>query len=564
MLGGRRTILESQPMSFKCPKRVAWRPLSLLVLYSFTSTGCELGTRSASPPQTGTEPQQGGTLVAAVPSDMAGVNQLLAGTDTFSQAVIDRMFLHLFEEQPDYTENPPTFRPRLVESSEWSEDRRQLTLYLRRDVHWSDGVPVTADDVRWTWQAQVHPDIAWGYAQSKQIIVDMEVVDPHIVRVLFDRPSASPLSGLNEGVILPKHAWERLPFSEWRDNAEWFVEHLVVNGPFTLESWQKQEHVVLRRNAAYFESPLPYLDSVVFRIVPQKANQIGQLLAGAVDYVEQIPPAEAARLEASEKVQLIRYWTRQYNFVCWNTSRHLFAEAETRRALTLAIDRRELIEALWFGGARVASSPIISTVWAHNDSLQPWPYDPQEARRILADSGWIDSDGDGVLDKEGKPFSFELITNTGSKVRVDAAILIQEQLRRAGIAAKVRHIEFNTMIARSLAHDFDALLSGWSIDTSLDLTYAFHTDSIDGGYNFGSYSHPEVDRLIDQARETVDIAQKSHILGEIQAILHAEQPYTFLWEPERMAAASARLQAAQPNPLSTFFRLREWWLTPSG
>ena len=138
---------------------------------------------------------------------------------------------------------------------------------------------MTAEDVRWTWEAQTDPDLAWGYAQSKENIRDVEVTGPHSLRVHFHRPSPSQLTELNEGVILPRHAWSELPFSEWRSNESWFVEHLVVNGPFDLESWARQEQIVLRRNEAYHQAELPRLDRVVFRVVPQKQNQIGELLS---------------------------------------------------------------------------------------------------------------------------------------------------------------------------------------------------------------------------------------------------------------------------------------------
>ena len=497
--------------------------------------------------------------MAAISNDIRGVNPLISGADSQTTAVLDRLFLHLFEEQPDYTEHPPTFAPRLVESFEWSADTTLLDLELRSDVSWSDGAPVTAEDVRWTWQAQTDPDLAWGYAQSKDNIRDVEVIAPHKLRIHFRQPSPSQMAELNEGVILPKHLWSQLPFSQWRSNESWFREHLVVNGPFELESWTRQEQIVLRRNEAYYEPGLPRLDRVVFRVVPQKQNQLGELVAGEVDFVEQVPPAEVSRLQ-QQGIQILRFWARQFNYICWNTRRPLFADPEVRRALTLAIDRQEIVEALWYGFARVAVSPLLTSTWAHDPDLEALPFDLEEARRILRAKGWSDTDQDGILDLGGEPFSFELITNTGSQVRNDAAVMVQEQLRRAGIQVRLRQLEFNTVVSRSLEHDFDALLGGWDIDTSLDLTYAFHTESIEDGYNFGQFSDPEVDRLIETANLETDPTQRVAQLREIEAILHRTQPYTFLWEPQRLSAASGRLREATPSSVSPTFRLRNWWL----
>jgi len=229
----------------------------------------------------------------------------------------------------------------------------------------------------------------------------------------------------------------------------------------------------------------------------------------------------------------------------------------------MAIDRQALVDALWFGHARVASSPIISSVWAHHSEIEPWPYDPDAAKRILGGLGWEDSDGDGILDRGGEPFTFQLMTNTSSAVRVDAAVMIQEQLRRIGIRAQVRRLEFNTLIERSLAHEFDAMLGGWTIDTSLDLDYAFHSDSIDGGYNFGSFSDGEVDRLLGEIRLQTEVAAQGELLAQVQELLHHLQPYTLLWESQRLTGTSDHLRAAQPNALDPFFNLENWWLEPT-
>lgn len=503
-------------------------------------------------------------MVVATSADLAGVNELLSATGSFTQSVLGLLFLHLFAEQPDFDQHPPTFAPALARSWDWSDDKTVLTLELRDDVVWSDGTPVTAADVVWTWQAQTHPEVAWQAAHSKENIAAIEARDDFTVRVVFKRPSVTALADLNRGVILPSAVWSQIPFSDWRTHADWFLDNLVTNGPFALASWDRQQQIALRRNDRYFVADRPRLESVVFRVVPQRVNQVGSLLAGDVHYVHHIPAAEAARIAAEPDLELLTYWSRQYNFICWNIAKPLFEGVETRQALTLAIDRQALIDALWFGHARIATSPIISSVWAHNRSLEPWPYDPERARRILRDAGWEDRDSDGYLDRQGETFGFELMTNSDSSVRVDAAVMIQEQLRRAGIKVEVRTLEFNTVVERALGHDFDAMLGGWTIDTSLSLDYAFHTDSIDGGHNFGSFSDPAVDALLDSIRQQNDVADRAPPMAEIQELLHQLQPYTLLWEPQRLTGAAATLRGASPNALDPFFDLESWWMEPTG
>jgi peptide/nickel transport system substrate-binding protein len=518
---------------------------------------------AAEGPEAAAGPVGGGTAVVAVGTDITGINPLLDGAGAFKESILDALFLQLFEEQPDFTRGPPSFLPELAASWQWSDSGGTLTIELRPGVSWSDGGPVTADDVVWTWRLQTDERLGWAYSQLKESILDIEAVDARRLQVRFTSPSMTRLAELNQGHILPRHRWQELPADSWRDNAGWFRENQVVSGPFRLADWQPAQQIVLERNPSYFRQGRPRLDRVVFRIVPETNSRLSQLLTGAADFVPQVPAAAAERIERSPDTRLESFWARQYNFIHWNLARPMLAETAARQALTLAIDRQRIVDTLWFGHARVASSPIISTVWAHRATSGPWPHDPDRAARLLAELGWRDGDGDGVLERNGRRFTLELVTNADNRLRTDAALMIQEDLRGVGVETRVRQLEFTTMVARLRERDFDAVLSAFAIDTSLDLTYAFHSGSIGDGFNFGGYSNPEVDRLIEAARASRDAAEQGALLGEIQGILHQEQPMTLLWEPQQLNGVSRRLRGVRPNPLGAFHRLEDWWLTPA-
>jgi peptide/nickel transport system substrate-binding protein len=179
---------------------------------------------------------------------------------------------------------------------------------------------------------------------------------------------------------------------------------------------------------------------------------------------------------------------------------------------------------------------------------------------VLRDAGWTDHDGDGVVDKGGRRLAFELLTNAGNQQREDALVLIQDQLKRIGVAATPAVLEFQTFNSRVNAGQFEAVVSGWVMPTTLDNSYAFHSSEIGEGSNFVAYSDPETDRILDQIRDTPEVADTLPLLIAEQRRLHETLPYTFLWESKRLVGVDRRLHDVEPNFLFVLFNLPEWWL----
>jgi peptide/nickel transport system substrate-binding protein len=503
------------------------------------------------------EPAAPPTLVVAGGSDFDGPNELVdAGARQNEQEIRGALFLHLLRERPDYQDHPPTFAPELARAWRFSADRLTLSFELRDDARWSDGAALTAEDVRFTWQAQTSPEVGWTAAYLKERIREVEVVGPKTVRFHFTSSYPGQLLDANEGFILPRHVWGKLPFARWGESADWFAENLVVSGPFTLRSWRRGEELVLARNPRYYRPGRPRIERVVFRVVPEEATRIQDLLAGNAHVVEAVPPDRVDEVEGDPDSRVAALWARQYTFIAWNTRRPPFDDAQVRRALTLAIDRAALVETLWRGHARVAVSPIPASVWAHLAELRPWPYDPRAARRLLAERGFRDGDGDGIVERNGQPFSFELSTTSTSQLRRDAVVLIQEQLRRVGVEARPAFREPGTQLARLDAHEFDGALSAFGIDTGLDMRHAFHSGQA-GDSNWGRYADPEVDRLLDRIATQTEPRRALPLYHQLQRLLHRDQPYTFLWEPQSLVGLAEGLQGS-PSPLRTLEGLDEW------
>lgn len=485
-------------------------------------------------------------------------NELIVQQTLGHKAITSQLLLPLMNEESDFREGPPSWRPALAETWEFSEDRLVLTVRIRPGAVWSDGQPLTASDVRFTWQAQTDPDVAWIHSYAKEAITDVEVVDDRTVRFRFSRVSPTQLADVAPEAVLPRHAWAQRPFAEWRGDPGWFFERLVASGPFLLENRTPGRELVLGRNPDYFEVDLPRLERVVLRTAADGAALTTQLLAGELDVVTGIGAADAQRIEGRSGLRLHAYSSRQYTFVSWNTGRTWFEDAATRRALALAVDRQAIVDTVWRGYARVGSSPIPSDVWARDPRLEAWPHDPEAARTALAAAGWSDLDGDGVLERNGEPFRFELATFAGAAARWDAMQMIQADLRAVGIDAQPRRFDPNALLPRLLGNDFDAAVSGFAIDTTLDLRPTFHSESIGGGHNYAAYANPEVDGLIESVASRLDPLTGLEDLHRLQRILHEDQPMLVLWEPLTLAAFNEELESVSPNALSPLANLEEW------
>lgn len=516
--------------------------------------GAALAAACASPP----EPERPSSVTIGTTADLGGVNELVSGGARFTTEVLDQLMVHLFDEQPDWSEHPPSVEPALAESWQESADGREMTIRLRADVRWSDGAPITADDVLFSFEAQRSPEVAWPYGQSKREIDSMERLDERTIRLRFPGPSLYRMVDVNDGRILPAHRWRELPFDRWRTGEAWFRERLVSSGPYLLVAWRPGVEVVLARNPGYFRPGLPKLDRVVFRVVPDAAALVERLLAGDIDFFDGLAPRDAGRVAAAEHLRLIESPSRQFEYVAWNGRREPFDDPRVRRALTMAIDRRALIDALWRGYARLAVGPIPHGIWARDPALEPLPFDPEAARALLAETGFRDDDGDGTLERDGRPFRFELLTNSGNRTRTDAATLIRDQLRRIGVDVRPRPVDFQLLGALNRAKDFDASLGGWAVDTTLDVRPLFHSAEIEQGWNVVSYARPEVDRALELARATTELAVARDQLRLVQRLVAEDQPYTFLCEPSRLAAVAADLDGVEVDQLAALGTLERW------
>ncbi len=494
----------------------------------------------------------GGTVVVAVGGDVDSFNEYVASS-TLAFDIADQIFLSLMAEVPVPPGSAPRFAPRLAASWEIAQDGLSVTFVLREDVVWSDGAPVTAEDVRFTWQVQTDEALGWPDADLKENIRDVRVDGPHRVTFLLKKPGLYTLLDINEGRIVPKHAWSEIPVARWRTTD--FSKHLVTNGPFRLASWKPAQAITLEKNPSYYDAAAePSVERVVFRVVPDPHIRLQQLLAGETDVLESVPPEAVDRIRAAEGVRVLSLDQRMFTYICWNMRRPIFADARVRRALTMALDRDAILATLAGGMGRPSTGPIPSSLWAADPRAKPLPHDPAAARRLLDESGWVDRDGDGVREKDGRPLTFDIEFNRGNTLRERIALHAAARWADLGVRVVPRAVEWAAFQAKHREGDFDAFVASRIASTRVNL------DSWTSASprNQPGYANPALDALNAKGVAAATMEEARPIWHEAQRILAEDQPVTFLFEQDRIYAVSARLEGVEPGPLGLIGGLRRW------
>src|SRR5690606_37258933 len=254
----------------------------------------------------------------------AGVNELIAGSSRFSTEILDQLQLHLLDDQTDWSVGPPSMAAGLADSWTVAPDRRSVTMRLRADARWSDGRPVTADDVLFTFAAQTSPAVAWVYSNSKQLVAGVDALDARTVRFRLQSDCPAPLVEINDGRILPAHAWRELPFERWHASPGWFRERRVTSGPCQLASWRPGGAFTLEANP-YFHDPDPHGPRrIVVRVVPDPAAAVERMRAGEFDFFDGLSPRQAERLRDVPRLRVVATETGQFDYIGWNLRRPPF------------------------------------------------------------------------------------------------------------------------------------------------------------------------------------------------------------------------------------------------
>jgi peptide/nickel transport system substrate-binding protein len=514
------------------------------------------------------DPRYGGTVVVGSIGELAdGMNAAITAdySSTQHQQFVGLMPLITYDEHANAI-------PWLAESWEVADDGRSITFHLRRDVYWHDGERTDADDVAFTYEVITDPLTAFPNAAFWDHYVKgpegVEVVDDFTVRIFLE-PHAEFLDPLWKTGILPEHLLGDVPHEQLAQHP--FGEQCPVgNGPFVFVEHRSQDRWVFEANPA-FPAALggrPFVDRYVYRIIPEQTTLLTELLTENIDVYLAPRPDQAEQILDNPNLELLSYTFRNYIFVGWNARRPQLSDPRVRRAITMATNRDEIVQATLLGYGRVADSGVPPFHWAFDpESVPTLDYDPAAARALLDAAGWRDRDGDGVRESaDGTRLSFSIKYNTGNQQRQDIAEIMQSQLAQVGIEARPQVVEWATLLQQintPTLRDFDGVVMGWVTEFKLDDMDLFHSARIDQPYAWVGTQNPEIDRLLEALSLAVDREAAKELWREYQTELVQEQPYTYFYFPDRLDGVNRRVRGVVMDARGEWVSVKDWHIDPA-
>ena len=560
----------------------ARRSFALVFLLTFTilASACDnsptppqpdaTATATAGPP-TPTLPArpQGGTLTIRLNGDPASLNPWLARRDPNTEMVAGLLFNGLTR-----LDNRLQPQPDLADRWEASEDGLALTFHLRTDVVWHDGTPFTAQDVVWSYQTLLgaFPSDTPSLAHIKGTVASVEAVEPVTSTVRFNlKRRDAPLLAELAMPVLPSHILSQVPLDQLPTTS--YNDAPVGTGPFAFESREAAASIVLNANERFFRGG-PSVDRAAFLIAPSAEVAVAAIQEGNL-LLAQLPPGAAEGLVAvGSGVRGGAYNEYGFDTVVFNLREtRVFSDTRLRQAFALALDKPGMAFAVTGGGGDPVWSDVNKVSWAYNPDLPKLGGDAAMSKQLIAEAGWADTDGDGIVEKNGKPLRIALYVRADNNVRKRAAEAMVQPLRNVGIEAQVELLDFDTALQARLSattnppFDFDVVLLGFNRDgTDPDSFDLFHssqarTSSNPSLLNITGFAAPELDTLLVEGRSTYDFNRRKEIYARTQQIIADQLPFYFLWSEKFGVVAGPKLKGdidfSSPRYM---WNVEQWWI----
>ncbi|HEV2415252.1 MAG TPA: ABC transporter substrate-binding protein [Candidatus Dormibacteraeota bacterium] len=505
----------------------------------------------------GTTAKKGGHVVEGNISDIRTLNSMLS-SDTASNQVIGLLFDGLTNQKKD-----GTIIPALAESFTSSSDGLTYTFKLRSGLKWSDGQPITSDDVKFTYALAYDPAYK-DFASPRRgdlskYIKSIDTPDPRTVILTTTQVYAPFLASHGQYGILPKHILGSMD-GKALNTADFNSAPTVSNGPFKFVKWDKGAQVTTARNDSYWAGA-PYLDQWIYKVLPDSVAVSNQLKTGEID-IGPVDPSTFDTLKAISSITLSEFPVPSFTFYAYQldpTKSGLFQDKAVRQALLYALDRQSIVNAIFFGHASVANAAEPPTSWAYDDKPQVvYPFDKNKANSLLDSAGWTKG-SDGIRAKNGAKLKFSMITNAGNKQRESMLTYMQQAWNDIGVSATPSLIQFPQLVSQIVnIRTFDMFLVGfnWSVDP--DEAPLFHSrNTAPGGFNGADFKNDQVDSLLDQALVTLDRAKRKQLYFQFQDILSDLAPSPILLFNHGIWGVNTRVQGTDFGPFNQY-GLRPW------
>jgi peptide/nickel transport system substrate-binding protein len=485
------------------------------------------------------------TLVYAVGNDIENFNTVTQSlsTSSFAQAYVFPVL---------YDMDINTGLPVNTGLSTWtiSEDGLTYTFTIRPDANWSDGTPITANDVKFTFDAIAQPNVETIRKSFLEHISTINVIDDKTLEVVLTDPNCNVWNDLSTR-IMPAHKFA----ADYSDfvSSEFNQKPDISGGPYLLDEWAPDEYIRFRANPDYWKS-VPEFEVLVMQVIPDPTIVVQSLIAGDVDMAA-ITPEDAQQLQSATNVTIYTLKANLVNLMALNwtdpaspasayaedgtpiegTPNPFFGDVRVRQAIAMGWDKDTALVLIGEGVSRLVGTISPAITWAFNDEVAPYPYDPEAAAALLDEAGWT-LNADGIREKDGVPFEFELAYIPGNLGSDDVAVLVQDQLGQLGITVTLQAMETGALVSTKLfPQTFDALMisAAWDAPEPQVLSNLFLNSSQDvlgAGFNFTSYNNPEVDALLAQTGSNVDCSAENRgpLFKEIQKITHDDVAYDFI------------------------------------
>ncbi|WP_040227017.1 peptide-binding protein [Bhargavaea cecembensis] len=535
-------------------KKFAWLAMLLsILLIAAACTPADEATNVDAATKDGAK--KGGGLVLATTAAPTLFNPYYS-TDTSSSTIEGFIFSGLVTVDGDF--NP---EGDLAESWEFSDDGLRWTFNLRDNVKWHDGEPFTADDVVFSYNIPLSEDYVGPRGLPFEIIEEINKIDDYTVEFVLSEPYAPFITITAQFEVLPEHILGDVPIADLGKHP-FNTKEPIGTGPFKFKEWREGEYILLDRNDDYYLGA-PKLDSITYKIVPDTNTAMAQLQVGEINLAGISPEYTemAEDLAAKGKIELSSGPSNAFEYIGYNLRNELFQDKKVRQALTHAIDKEAIIEAILGGAGTVANGPGSPANWAFNPDMPEFEFDPEKAKAMLKEAGW-EPGPDGILQKDGKKFEFALKTTSANEIRQQIAEVAQQQWAEIGVKVSIELLEWSAYVEQTSPPNwnFDAIVAGWSIGSDPDPTWFWHSSEIENGLNYNGYSNPKVDELLSENTQISDLDERKRIIAEADAIVAEDQPNTFIYYVEGYLAKSPNLHGPEYNSANTYYKLHEWYI----